>query len=61
VGIMSGHLGGGSDSEILLKVGPQRANIAVDIGKIITTDPHSLKLIQGDIDRFHRPNPARVR
>ena len=36
------------------------ANLALDIGKIISSDRDFLKLIETDIDRFHQPNPARV-
>ena len=60
VAIMSGHLGNAPDKDILPKWNPKRANLALDIGKIIASDPDFLKLIEIDIDRYRRPNPARV-
>ncbi len=60
VAIMSGHRGNVADNEILPEWDPSRANLALDIGKIISSDQDVLKLIQTDIDRFHQPNPARV-
>jgi V8-like Glu-specific endopeptidase len=60
VAVMSGHLGTVVDNEILPKWDPNRANLALDIGKIISSDRDFLKLIETDIDRFHQPNPARV-
>jgi hypothetical protein len=60
VAVMSGHLGTAADNEILPKWDPNRANLALDVGKIISSDRDFLKLIETDIDRFHQPNPARV-
>jgi len=60
VAVMSGHLGTVVDDEILPKWDPNRANLALDIGKIISSDQDFSKLIETDIDRFHQPNPARV-
>ena len=60
VAIMSGHLGTVGDNEILPKWDPNRANLALDIGKVISSEPDFLTLIKADIDRFHQPNPARV-
>ena len=60
VAVMSGHLGTVVDDEILPKWDPNRANLALDVGKIISSDRDLLTLIQTDIDRFHQPNPARV-
>jgi hypothetical protein len=60
VAIMSGHLGTSVDNEILPKWDPNRANLALDVGKIIASDRDFLKLIETDIERFHQPNPARV-
>ena len=60
VAVMSGHLGTVGDDEILPKWDPNRANLALDIGKIISSDQDFSKLIETDIDRFHQPNPARV-
>jgi hypothetical protein len=60
VAVMSGHLGTADDTEILPRWDPTHANLALDIGKIISSDRDFLKLIETDIDRFHQPNPARV-
>jgi V8-like Glu-specific endopeptidase len=60
VAVMSGHLGTVPDNEILPKWDPNRANLALDIDKIISSDRDVLKLIQADIDQFHQPNPAQV-
>ena len=60
VAVMSGHLGNVVDNEILPKWDPNRANLALDVGKIISSDQDFQKFIQTDIDRFHQPNPARV-
>jgi len=60
VAVMSGHLGNVADDEILPKWDPNRANLALDIGKIISSDQDFSKLIETDIARFHQPNPARV-
>ncbi len=57
---MSGHLGNVVDNEILPKWDPSRANLALDIGKIIASDQDFSKLIETDIARVHQPNPARV-
>ena len=61
VAVMSGHLGNDADNKILPKWDPTRANLALDINKIIASDADFLKLVNADIDRFRRPNPARVR
>jgi hypothetical protein len=58
---MSGHLGTVVDNEILPKWDPNHANLALDIGKIIASDHEFLRLIESDINRFHRPNPAQAR
>ncbi len=60
VAVMSGHLSNAVDNEILPKWDPNRANLALDVGRIISSDQDFLKLIQTDIDRFHQSNPARV-
>ena len=60
VAVMSRHLGTVADNEILPKWDPNLANLALDIGKIISSDRDFLKLIETDIDRFHQPNPAQV-
>jgi V8-like Glu-specific endopeptidase len=61
VAVMSGHLGNDADNKILPKWDPSRANLALDINKIIASDAGFLKLVKTDIDRLRRPNPARVR
>ena len=61
VAIMHGHIGVVVGNEILPKWNPKRANLAVDIGDIISSNPDLLKLIEADIARFHHPNPAQVR
>jgi len=58
VAIMHGHIGVVVGNEILPKWNPRRANLAVDIGDIISSNPDFLKLIDADIARFHHPNPA---
>jgi hypothetical protein len=60
VAVMSGHLGTAADNEILPKWDPNRANLALDVEKIISSDCDFLRLIETDIGRFHQPNPARV-
>jgi V8-like Glu-specific endopeptidase len=60
VAVMSGHLGTAADNEILPKWDPNRANLALDIGEILSSDRDFLELIETDIERFHQPNPARV-
>jgi len=57
VAVMSGHLGtvDGTvdDNEILPRWEPNHANLALDIGKIISSDQDFSKLIETDITRFH--------
>lgn len=60
VALMHGHLGIVEGDEILPKWDPGRANLAVDMGKIISSDAQLLKIIERDIDRYHRDNPARI-
>jgi V8-like Glu-specific endopeptidase len=54
VAIMSGHVGPTDNREILPKWDPSRANLALDIGKIISSEPDFMKLIALDLDRFAR-------
>jgi V8-like Glu-specific endopeptidase len=61
VAIMQGHLGSEDGSEVLPKWDPNRANLAVDVGEIISSNPDFLKLIELDIDRFHQSHPAQAR
>jgi V8-like Glu-specific endopeptidase len=56
VAIMAGHVGIVADNEILPRWDPDRANLALDIGKIISSDPDFLSLIERDVDRFHQSN-----
>jgi hypothetical protein len=58
VALMKGHLGNDYLNEILASWDPGRANLAVDIGKIISSDADILNLIERDIDRYHRTNPS---
>lgn len=60
VAIMTGHLGLVNGNEVLPQWDPNRANLALDIGKIISSDPEFLQLIETDIARFHRDNPTPV-
>jgi len=54
VALMQGHLGYVDGNEILLQWDPKRANLAVDMGKIISSDDGILKLITEDIDRYRQ-------
>jgi hypothetical protein len=60
VAVMSGHEGSTANNAILPKWDPNHANLALDIGKIISSDRDVLGLIEADIARFHQPNPARA-
>lgn len=60
VGLMHGHLGIADGDEMLPKWDPRRANLAVDMGMIISSDAELLNIIERDIDRYHRNNPAQV-
>jgi len=52
--LMHGHLGVVEGDEIFPKWDPARANLAVDMGQIISSEPRILELIDRDIVRFHR-------
>jgi V8-like Glu-specific endopeptidase len=58
VALMTGHLGPAVDNEVLPNWDPNRANLALDISKIISSDGEFLELIESDIDRFHRLDPG---
>jgi hypothetical protein len=60
VALMQGHLGYIDGNEILLQWDPRRANLAVDIGKMLSSDGDILKLITGDIDRYRQIETART-
>jgi V8-like Glu-specific endopeptidase len=60
VALMQGHLGYIDGNEILLQWDPRRANLAVDIGKMLSSDGDILKLITGDIDRYRQIKTART-
>ena len=60
VALMEGHLGSVNGNEILPKWDPNRANLAVDMGKILSSDADILKLITQDIDRYYQTDPART-
>ena len=57
---MHGHLGIVIGDEILPKWDPMRANLAVDMDKIISSDADLVKLIESDIHRYHQANQAQV-
>jgi len=60
VAIMSGHVGPTDNREILPKWDASRANLALDIGKIISSEPEFMRLIALDLDRFARSKIAPV-
>ena len=60
VALMHGHLGTINSDEILPKWDPGRANLAVDMGDILSSDADILNLVDSDIARFQRMNPAQV-
>jgi hypothetical protein len=60
VALMEGHLGTVNGNEILPKWDPDRANLAVDMGKILSADADISKLIAQDIDRFYQTAPVRA-
>jgi V8-like Glu-specific endopeptidase len=59
VAIMIGHLGA-ETNDVLPQWDPARANRALDIGKIFSSDPDAIALVNNDIARFGHPNPAQV-
>ena len=59
VALMHGHIGI-ETADVLPNWDPNRANLALDMGKIVSSDPHLMELIEQDIDRFGKPNPAEV-
>jgi V8-like Glu-specific endopeptidase len=60
VAIMTGHLGPAVDTEVLPQWEANRANLALDIGKIISSDLDFANLIDTDIERFHGANSAQT-
>ena len=60
VALMQGHLGTVNGNEILPKWDPDRANLAVDMGKILSSDADISNLIAQDIDRFTQAVPVRA-
>lgn len=58
--LMQGHLGDVNGSEILPQWDPKRANLAVDMGKILSSDADILKLIAQDIDRYHQSDSGQA-
>ncbi len=60
VALMEGHLGTVNGNEILPRWDPNRANLAVDMGEILSCDANILKLIAQDIDRFTQAAPERA-
>ena len=59
VALMHGHEGN-ETTEVLPHWDPSRANLALDVGKIVSSDPHFMEMIEQDIARFGKPNPAQV-
>ena len=59
VALMSGHIGV-ERYEVLPQWDPGRANVALDIGKITSSDPDFMVLVEQDIARFGKPNPAQI-
>jgi V8-like Glu-specific endopeptidase len=60
VALMHGHLGIVNGDEILPKWDPTRANLAVDMGKLMSSDDEILKLIESDIYRYHQTNQTQI-
>jgi V8-like Glu-specific endopeptidase len=60
VAIMHGHLGGDNGNEVLPRWDPSHANLAVDIGEVVSSSPDFLNLIELDIARFHQNHPAQA-
>ena len=58
VALMQGHLGNPGEGEVLPQWDPKRANLAVDVGKILSSDPDLMTLITRDIDRYYNTDPA---
>ena len=59
VALMHGHIGN-ETPEVLPHWDPSRANLALDVGKIVSADPHLMEIIEQDIARFGKPNPAQI-
>ena len=59
VALMSGHTGI-ERNEVLPRWDPGRANLALDIGEILFSAPDVMVLLDQDIARFGKPNPART-
>jgi hypothetical protein len=49
------HTGFDKAKEILPTWDPGRDSLALDVGKIISSDPDVVRLIQTDIERFYHP------
>jgi V8-like Glu-specific endopeptidase len=60
VALMSGHLGLDIGNDVLPKWDPSRANLALDIRKIVSSNRDFMKLIEGDIERFQQSNPVQL-
>ena len=60
VALMQGHIEPAHLGEILPKWDPRAANLAVDMGKILSSDSEVMNLIRSDIDRFNQAKAARI-
>jgi V8-like Glu-specific endopeptidase len=58
VALMQGHMGPVHGDEVLPKWDPSLGNLAVDMGKILSSDDKVMDLIQSDIDRFNKAKTA---
>ncbi len=60
VALMHGHIEPAHLGEILPKWDPRAANLAVDMGKILSSDSGLMELIRNDIDRFNQAKAAQI-
>jgi hypothetical protein len=60
VALMQGHIDPAHLGEILPKWDPRVANLAVDMGRMLSADAELGKIIQRDIDRFTQAKAARA-
>lgn len=59
IALMSGHVGDDDGKTVLPTWTPSHTNLALDIGKIASSDPDVLALVQRDIERFDHTSPGR--
>ena len=60
VALMQGHIEPAHLDEVLPKWDPRVANLAVDMGRMLSADSGVMKLIQSDIDRFNQAKAAQA-